>query len=420
MKNIVVIGGGFAGLWSAATAARNLNLIGADANITLINPDPYHYIRVRNYEENLHETRIPLASVLDPIGVDLLLGRATKVDTDEKTVTIDSSGVVRRLGYDKLILASGSHLVRPQTPGVAEHTFDIDTYPAAVRLQEHISKLAEAKISRGNFTAVVVGSGATGVELACELPQRLRAAAIASGEAGAVDTVRVILADRGAEISGQLGGAKAVIHHACNELGVELMPSFALASVDASGITLKDGSRIDTPTVVWCAGMKADDLTSFVPGDRDPAGRLYVDSYMRVKGVEDVYAAGDAAHALIDGERPSVMSCQHARPMGRYAGHNAVSEMFGAEMLALNIDWYTNIIDLGPWGAVYSQGWDRVVVAHGEDAKKTKSVINRQRIYPPRTGDRAEIHAAAAPDIQAPPVLAPSKWEELQDKTALA
>ena len=307
MKNIVVIGGGFAGLWSAATAARNLYLLGADANITLINPDPYHCIRVRNYEENLHETRIPLVSVLDPIGVDLLLGKATNVDTDKKTITVASSGVVRWLRYDKLILASGSHLTRPQTPGVAEYTFDIDTYPAAVRLQEHISKLAEAKRSRGQFTAVVVGSGATGVELACELPKRLRAAAIASGDASAVGHVRVILADRGADISGQLGGAKAVIHHACHELGLELMPGFALASVDAGGITLHDGSRIDASTVVWCAGMKASDLTSFVPGERDPAGRLHVDSYMRVKAVEDVYAAGDAAHALIDGDRKSVV-----------------------------------------------------------------------------------------------------------------
>jgi NADH dehydrogenase len=93
--------------------------------------------------------------------------------------------------------------------------------------------------------------------------------------------------------------------------------------------------------------------------------------------------------------------------MGRYAGHNAVCDLFGHEMLALNIDWYTNIIDLGPWGAVYSQGWDRQVVARGMTAKTTKQVINRERIYPPRNGDRAQILAAASPDLQRPPVLKP-------------
>lgn len=415
MKNIVVIGGGFAGLWSAASAARNLHQMGVEANITLINPDPFHCIRVRNYEEDLEETRIPLTSVLDPIGVALMLGKVTAINTDAHTVTVESPGVLRRLSYDKLILASGSILARPDTPGLAQHAFDIDTYFAAARLREHISRLGETEPRPGQFTAIVIGSGPTGVELACELPARLRVAAAALVDADGSAEVKVILADRGAEISGRLGGARVVIQHACQELGVRLMPGFSLAAVDAHGVLLTDGTRIDASTVVWCAGMKAASLTHAIPGERDHSGRLYVDAQMRVKGVADVYAAGDAAHALIDGERPSVMSCQHARPMGRYAGHNAVSELFAGEMLALNIDWYTNIIDLGPWGAVYSQGRDRVVVAHGEEAKKTKTVINRQRIYPPRAGTQAEILAAAIPDVQAPPVLVPKKFEVLAE-----
>jgi NADH dehydrogenase len=61
------------------------------------------------------------------------------------------------------------------------------------------------------------------------------------------------------------------------------------------------------------------------------------------------------------------------------------------------------VLDLGPWGAVYTQGWDRHVVSKGEAAKKTKQIINRQRIYPPLTRNRAEILAAAAPVVQSPP-----------------
>lgn len=405
MKNILVIGGGFAGLWSAASAARNLHLVGASATITLINIDPYHSIRVRNYENDLDATRVPLASVLDPIGVNLVVGKAIGVDTIAKEVTVDSSGFIQKLNYDKLIVASGSQLVRPRTPGVAKYTFDIDTYSSAVRLQKHIAQLAQTKVTAGQYTAVVVGAGATGVELACELPNRLRETAAASGDANAKDKIRVILADRGVHICGQLGGASKVIQKACAELGIELVSDVKIASVDERGITLEDGARVEALTVVWCAGMKAADLTNFVPGGRDASGRLHVDSYMRVKGVEDVYAAGDAAHCSIDGEHPSVMSCQHARPMGRFAGHNAVSELFEVDMLPLNIEWYTNIIDLGPWGAVYCEGWDRVVVAQGAQAKRTKAIINRDRIYPPTNGDRAEIHAAAAPEIQAPPVV---------------
>ena len=240
-----------------------------------------------------------------------------------------------------------------------------------------------------------------------ELPARLQAAALASSDPSAVNRVRVILADRGAKIAGRLGGGQPVIERACRELGIELMTDFTLASVDSIGALLADGTRVDASTVVWCAGMQADSLTECFAAERDTQGRLKVDACMQVQGLEHVFAAGDVAHALIDGERPSVMSCQHARPMGRFAGHNAVNQLFGQPMQALHIDWYTNIIDLGPWGAVYTQGWDRVAVAQGIQAKNTKSVINRERIYPPRQGTREQILAAASLDLQRPPALQP-------------
>ncbi len=85
---------------------------------------------------------------------------------------------------------------------------------------------------------------------------------------------------------------------------------------------------------------------------------------------------------MMDDRHASVMSCQHGRPMGRFAGHNVVCDLFGLPMLPLRIGWYVTVLDLGPWGAVYTEGWDRHVVAKGTAAKKTKQIINRQRIYP--------------------------------------
>ena len=89
--------------------------------------------------------------------------------------------------------------------------------------------------------------------------------------------------------------------------------------------------------------------------------------------------------------------------MGRIAGHNAVCDLVGAPMIALDIGYYVTCLDLGAWGAVYCLGWDRQVAVTGAAAKETKQTINRQRIYPPRSRDPAEILAAAAPVIQAPP-----------------
>jgi NADH dehydrogenase len=123
----------------------------------------------------------------------------------------------------------------------------------------------------------------------------------------------------------------------------------------------------------------------------------------RVEGVPNVFAAGDGACARVDDAHDSVMSCQHSRPMGRFAGHNVVRDLLGLPMLHLHIDWYATIVDLGSWGALHTEGWDRRVVASGASAKQTKRLINGQRIYPPLSGDRDEILAAAAPVIQARP-----------------
>ena len=102
----------------------------------------------------------------------------------------------------------------------------------------------------------------------------------------------------------------------------------------------------------------------------------------------------------MDDEHLSVMSCQHGRPMGRYAGYNVIGDLLGEPMIPLHIPWYVTVLDLGPAGAVYTEGWDRQVVSQGASAKATKVTINTQRIYPPLNRDRDALLSAAAPALQ--------------------
>lgn len=155
--------------------------------------------------------------------------------------------------------------------------------------------------------------------------------------------------------------------------------------------------------MVWCAGMRASRLTEQLPVARDRLGRLQVDDYLRVIGVPAMFAAGDVAAARMDDEHLSVMSCQHGRPMGRYAGCNVINDLFDQPLLALRIPWYVTVLDLGSAGAVYTEGWERKVVSQGAPAKTTKQSINTRRIYPPLNGSRADLLAAAAPRVQPRP-----------------
>jgi NADH dehydrogenase len=401
MQRIVIIGGGFAGLWSAVGAARRRGELGippADLEIILVNRDAFHAIRVRNYEADLSNVRVALDAVLDPIGVRHIVGNVADIDLNRREVGITTPQGRNVLSYDRLVMAAGSELARPPVPGLADHAFSVDTFDEATRLDRHIAGLRGTRVAGGRTTVLVVGAGLTGVETACEMPARLRAA-LPPG-AGP----RVILADHASHIGSTMGDAAIpVIREALDALGIERRTGVRIVAVDPEGATLDTGERIAAGTIVWTAGMQASGLTALFPGERDKFGRLPVDQWLRVQGVPHVFAAGDAARLLIDGVRPSVMSCQHARPMGRFAGHNVVCDLVGQPMLPLQIDWYVTVLDLGPWGALYTHGWDRRVVAAGAPAKQTKELINCVRIYPPLTGNPQEILDAAPPTVQSPP-----------------
>lgn len=402
MQRIVVLGAGFAGLWSAIGAARKLDELGIGSDrvtVTLVDRSAFHSIRVRNYEADLADTRILLDDILRPIGVARVEAEVTDIDVAERRVLV--AGGAEPISYDRLVLALGSRLVRPPIPGLAEHAFDVDTYDGGSRLNAHIAALPARKPSPGQWTALVIGGGLTGIEVATELPGKLHAAL-----AGAPQTPCVVIADRQPWIGSDMGEeARRVIDEALSALGVEQRPGTSVSAIDEDGAILANGERIDAATIVWCAGMQAHPLTRYFPVEHDRFGRVPVDEFLKIRGMAAEFAAGDVAWFPIDGSRSCVMSCQHGRPMGRFAGHNVVCDLLGLLMLPLRIEWYTTILDLGPWGAVCTAGWDRHVVSKGEPAKRTKNTINRERIYPPRSGDRREILEAAAPVVQAPPAF---------------
>ena len=404
MKHIVVIGGGFSGLWSAMGAARKLDelhIAPDDVAITLVSRDRYHAIRVRNYERDLSNARVPLDQVLAPLGVRRVEGDVTGIDFARQQLHVETADGTMTLLYDRLVCAAGSRLYRPDISGLDQYGFTVDTYDEAVELGEHLKELHRYPDTPGRYTAVIIGAGLTGVEIACEMPERLRTTVRAASHA---DNVRVIMIDSLPNVGSNMGdSARPVIEEALSALGIERRLATTVQSVDDQGVMLSTGERIDALTVICTTGLRASPLANLFPVERDRWGRLPVDEFLKVRGMENVFAAGDIAAAMVDKEHASVMSCQHSIPTGIFAGHNVVCDLLGKKPLPLYIDWYVTILDLGPWGAVYTNGWERKVVASGAEVKQTKRHINSVRIYPPLSGNRREILDAAAPVIQPAP-----------------
>ena len=146
MFNILVLGGGFAGVWSAAGAirvARESGLAPSELRVTLVSDSDDMVIRPRLYERDPAQMCVPLDRVLKPIGVERVAATVFGIDTSARTVTaLSGEGQTMELPYDRLVLATGSRARRPDLPG-AKFLFDVDTIAAADTLERHLGTLVD-------------------------------------------------------------------------------------------------------------------------------------------------------------------------------------------------------------------------------------------------------------------------------------
>jgi NADH:quinone reductase (non-electrogenic) len=363
MAHVVIIGGGFAGVWSAAGAA--LARGDADLRITLVAPNEQMVLRPRLYEPEPDLATVDLGRVLGPIGVEHLRATVSTIDTGRRVVVAAGE----EIGYDRLVLAAGSALVRPDGLPGAERLFDIDTLDGARRLTDHLR-------GREDYSAVVVGAGFVGLEAATALAER----------------GRVLLVDRSEVVGHQLGpGPRAEIESALDQLGIDRRLGTTVTEVGDGYAVLSDGSRVEADAVVWCVGMRASELTRQISDGLDHLGRVPVDRQLRA--LPDVFVAGDAAAAPFDAEHTVMQACQHATPLGKVAGYNAAADLLGAPLRDFTPGPYVTCLDLGGAGGIFTRGWDRRVMAAGAEGGAIKKGIN-QAIHPP-VDDAAKILSAA-------------------------
>ncbi|ECG8513872.1 FAD-dependent oxidoreductase [Salmonella enterica subsp. salamae] len=391
-KDILIVGAGFSGMWAALSAARLVDKYQReDIKITVIAPQPELRVRPRFYENAVTTLVAPLQPLFDITGVNFLRGTVRQIFPDSKEVSwTDASGETRVSRYDRLVLASGSHVDRSQVIGAQEHAFDLDQLESAAVLEQHLKDLAYQAESEARNTVVVCGGGFTGIEMALELPGRLR------NILGADAKTRVVVVERSPEPGARYSEAlRNVIIEASAELGVEWLVNAEVESVDAAGVTLKDGRTIASQTVIWTVGVQANDLTAQIDAPRDRQGRLHVNTALQVSGHEDIYATGDVAYAATDDKgHHALMTCQHAILLGKFAGNNAAASLLEVTPLPYRQENYVTCLDLGAWGAVYTEGWDQQVKLTRAEAKKLKMSITGELIYPPKADRTAAFEIA--------------------------
>ena len=337
---VVVVGSGFAGFHTCRALERLLPA-GA-AEVTVVSPTDYLL-----YSPLLPEVA---AGVMDPrhIVVPLaqgltrtvpLLGFAVDTDLDRRQVSVlQPDGQTRQVDYDRLVLCPGSVTRELDVPGLSEHALGFKALTEALYLRDHVLQQLELANTTADpveratrCTFVVVGAGYAGTEFLAQMQHLVTALLPRYAHLAGTD-LRWLLCDAAPVVLPELGpdlGRRALA--LLQGRGVEVHLGTQLSDIAADAVTLADGPRIPTRTVVWTAGVSASPLIGALADRHHLAldkGRLTVDAYLAVPGRDDVWALGDAA-AVPDLTRQGQVcppTAQHAqRQATRAAGNVAAS-----------------------------------------------------------------------------------------------
>jgi NADH dehydrogenase len=293
---VVVVGGGLAGV----ACAHKLGDEGVP--VVLVDRNDYHQFQPLLYQ--VATSQLPAEDVARPHRtifreyptVEVRTVEATAIDPTARRVTLADGQVV---SGSHLVVAAGGRAEFFGVPGAAEHSFPLYSVADAERLRLHFQQLVES--AGGDDLAldevldvVVVGGGATGVEVAGALAELTQALA-ALGEIPRPG--RIVVVDRGEALLGAFSDKSHSYAHArLTAHGAEVRLGTGVAAVHHDRVELDDGSTIPTRTVVWGGGESAAGIAAVAGLPTGRGGRVEVQPDLTVSGFPGVYAVGDVAN----------------------------------------------------------------------------------------------------------------------------
>ncbi len=302
--SILIVGGGFGGV-SAAKALAKKNL--PDVSIRLVDPKSYFEYHAALYRfvtgRSPMEVCIPYRDIFAGTPVDIVTDRIESIDLAAKKASGSSGSEYR---YDYLILAIGCETSYFGIPGIQELAYGLKSANEAVRLKNHISDVfrnapgALPDDKNPLLHLVIVGGGASGVELAGELGGYTANIAKKSGVDPSLVTIDII--EGSSRLLPQLSASVSEkVEKRLRTLGVNIFLNRLVQKEDVRQVYLKD-MQMKTKTVVWTAGTGGCSLLKSIAGlSTDKRCRIEVDEQLRAHGHKDVFVLGDAAATKYSG-----------------------------------------------------------------------------------------------------------------------
>ncbi|NUW35372.1 NAD(P)/FAD-dependent oxidoreductase [Nonomuraea sp. SMC257] len=361
-KHILIVGGGYVGLYTALRLQRKLGreLRNGEASITIIDPQSY-----MTYQPFLPEAAAgnlsprhmvaPLRRVLPKVRI--LNGTVTEVDHAARVATFQpAEGEARKVSYDVIVMAAGSISRTLPIPGLTDIGIGFKTVGEAIALRNrvlHLLDVAEStddpEVRRRALTFVVVGAGFAGVEALAELEDMAKDSTRYYRNLTPAD-IRWVLVEATNRVLPEVGPEMGRwTLEQLRERGIEVKLDTRLESCVGGHVVLSDGSEFEADTLVWTAGVKPSVVANSTDLPLDERGRIKATAALTVAGTRDAFTAGDIA-GVPDVTNPGqycAPNAQHAVRQAKVLADNIIRYLRGEQLVDYRHKYVGSVAGLG-------------------------------------------------------------------------
>jgi NADH dehydrogenase len=341
VKRVVILGGGFGGLYTARSLQRLLRDTD-DAAVTLISRDNFFVMTPLLFEagsgilEPRHAVN-PIRTLFRSKQVQFVQAEIKRIDLDGRKVWVRiEGGDLHEISYDHLVIALGGMTNTKLVPG-SEHAMTFKTMGDAIFFRNHaIQRFERADVEpdpgkkRAALTFVVVGAGFVGVEIAGELTEFLPNIARAYRNISERE-IRYELIEAGPRVAPEFEEAmSAYVVKVLGRRGMSIRVNTLVERIEPGRVILKGGEAIESETILVATGVTPSKLVAELPVEKNHKGAIIVDAMMRVKDRQGVWALGDCAAIPSPDGRTYPPLAQFALREAKVLAGNIVASLRGA------------------------------------------------------------------------------------------
>jgi NADH dehydrogenase len=360
-KQIIIIGGGFAGVKCAKTLRARLSR--EEADVILFNCENYMVFQpllaeVVGASISPEPVAVPLRQMLP--GVYCRTEDVTRIDVNDNYVEfLGDRGRKGMMYYDHLVLACGSDVNLGLIPGMADHAFPLKTVGDAVALRYHVlQQMENAEIAdsvdlrKWYLSYVIVGGGFSGVEVAGEINDLVRETRKYYRNIPKEEIKVTLIHSRDQILPEVTSDLRDFARIKMEQAGVKVVLNKRVSYVTPECVGFTDGGSVEGATIVCTVGNAPSPMIERLDAPKDK-GRVLTEPDMRVMGMKNVWAVGDCAFIMNDyDKKPSPTTGQFAERQGRQAANNIVRVLKDKETKPFSFKMIGQLCAIGGHNAV--------------------------------------------------------------------